>query len=113
MKPLYIILLITIFSCDDKTETSSIQEIYYREYKNGFPSKISGLDTIYYHTEVFAFYSDTLGLRMLDRRGEAEINEIINQLPKEYIEPDVFSNSSVLFSKLSRKFYDYNNAIIR
>ena len=110
-RQIYILLLITFcYSCKDEA-TSEVREIYYRGISGLGAKRISGIDTVYYRTEVLSFYSDSLGIKILDERDSSEIDEIISRLPFEYQEPDVFSKNSI-GTKLYRKFFDSNNAII-
>lgn len=98
------------YSCKDE-QTSNVREIYYRGISGLGAKRINGVDTIYYRTEVLSFYSDSLGIKLLDERDSSKIDEIIARLPFEYKEPDIFSNSGTE-TKLRRKFFDSNNAII-
>jgi hypothetical protein len=110
-RQIYILLLIALcYSCKDESK-SKVREIYYRGISGLGAKRISGTDTVYFRTEVLAFYSDTLGIKIIDERDSSKIDEIISRLPLEYQEPEVFSNN-ITGTKLSRKFFDSNNAII-
>jgi hypothetical protein len=51
-------------------------------------------------------------LRLLDFRGPENIEEILNNVPVQFQEPDIFSQTDVLIEKLLRRNYDSNNAIV-